>query len=224
MNKLRLLPKVPSDKNLDPIDRRLRDEFGVSREGFRTCVREAHEAKITTSPLAPKTSAGLRFYEQLIVALRTRFLSDSPGWTLASVRNQEFIQHEERGVRIGYVKTDAGTAQFHPETGTLLPMTSVRPRGKAGRHTVASNQLMLFQSSDIGGATPVGFRTWLVAVHATFGGYRVEIALPVRCDEGHIVGWEDRIAIGEVTLDSDPKLPKDTGAQAAKPRAQRKKH
>lgn len=225
MTKLKLIQNVSPDKILDPIDRRLREEFGVSADALRGCVREAHQAKIAASPFAPKTSAGQRFYEQIVVALRVLFLG-LPGWKMTSERNQEFVQNVDRGLRVGYVKTDAGTAQFDPDTGLLLRMSSTRPRGKAGRQTVASNQLMLFRESSVRAAPSVGgIRTWLVAVHATAGGYRVELALPLLCEKsGHIIEWKDRIAIGEVTLDSEPKLPEDAAPQpTAKPRATRKK-
>ena len=39
MTKLRLVPNVPEDKTLDPID--LRDEFGVTRQDFFDAVCEA---------------------------------------------------------------------------------------------------------------------------------------------------------------------------------------
>jgi hypothetical protein len=201
-------------------------DFELDDASIAQIVADAHVARQALSPFAPRNAGGLTFYFEVITGLRRCLVTRGSGWKAKTLNGLEVVEHRERKLRIGYVMADDGTGV----EGRKLK--SARRRGRASLSAVAQNmQLCLgfppqYLSGNMSPSTSseVAMESWFLAVFHGTDGYRIELGLPIRCEDGHFAGWAQRIPISDVGFDSEPKFDEPTVATPqAKPRARKKK-
>lgn len=195
-------------------------DFDLTPEAVRKIIEDAHRAAADIDEYCPANARGLTFYFHVVGGLRRFLLKATPNWKKKVVNGLEFVENKLKGIRIGYVSGDEGT-------GASNSTLKSRVRGASSFDVVAVNsQLRLafpasyFESSSRKGED---FESWFLVVCREAMGYQIELALPVTMDGKRFVGWERRIVLGEVSLNSEPKLDEGiTPSQSAKPKVRRR--
>lgn len=180
------------------------DDFDLTPEALALIIGTAHAERARLGPLFPANARGLTFYFHVINGLREHLLRRQSGWKVSTDHGLEFVEHEQKNVRLGYVLGDAGTGSADDEP------RSMRRRGAASLHVAAQNMQMLltFPEEYLSGRkpTPNDAETWFLVVNRGVRAYQLEIALPVSVEDRFFVGWSQRILIGELPLDTEPKF------------------
>ena len=199
---MKLVQKTPPAKPDPKAPRALRTlaDFGLTAEAIAAFVKGAHGERARLGPFFPKNARGTTFYFWFVALLRRFLVTKRVGWEEHTEHGLELVQHAEKKIRIGYVSADAAT-------GTADEPKS-RKRGKASIVVAARNAQMVlpFDPRFLGVRAKGDYETWFVLVHRATEGYRLELGLPVEVRERRFAGWQQRISIGDVPLDTEPML------------------
>lgn len=200
--------------------------FDLSPEAFAQIVRGAHAERTRLSVYAPKNASGLVFYIWFVSLLRAHLIGLNRGWEERTIDGLEVIENSSLGVRIAYVLAE--TIDDVLITSYRGPI-SLAAADRNGQLSLLSSAYREPQPRErTGDVRPiVQCETWFVAVCPMAGAYRLELALPTDHVNGRFTEWRERIAVGEVSLDSEPTLDAvidvAPAAVVTKPKPKRKK-
>jgi hypothetical protein len=181
------------------------DCFHLTPAAIAQIIRDAHAERVRLSVFAPKPASGLVFYIWFVSLLRAHLIGLNRGWEENTIDGLEVVENVELQIRIAYVLAE-----------TIDDALITSYRGPVSRTLASRNgQLPLLpqefrepQPREASGEVRpiVPFETWFVAVRPMTGAYRLELALPTDHEGGRFTEWAQRIPLGEVSLDSEPKL------------------
>lgn len=195
-------------------------DLGLTPDVVAAAVRDAATSANSTTPLHPRTSAGIYVWSEGVHSLRQQLVPE--GWEAADDQNFALISHPTGSHAISVAGASAGTG-----IPTMIPRTA-SAKGVVTRNAVAQNQRSFWDDDSMwaGGRPSAAIQqVWLLLIHLTPDGeVRSEVSLPSGFTGDRVAKWRERILLPPLRL-TEPVVPDsdfDDDADDVVPRIERR--
>lgn len=189
---------VDVQRRLQELDQTL-DEAVLSM-----AIQHGYSARLDVTDAHPSTAAGTLHWHQSVATLRTEL--SIRDWIKMNLKNCPFSVSPDKNMSIIVMTGDSDTGKLTGEPSNQADKGAV-----LGKAIQENKQYELFEKDAAyvcknGGQT--GTQVWVLLYHVDQGKgsaneIRIELSLPEKFNGKRIIGWTERIILGNIPLDSE---------------------